>query len=225
MSHNAVFRWGCFVNASLVVSLLASGCTSRVDLAEERASNSSAAGAPADVNGTGGVGAGSSAGGSGNVGSGGTGNATSADAALEFSCPSYCESFVLLARTDAAGTPVQVDPGTETWWCDGYHLSSVQAHPGQIVAFSPIIDNSQMLYEFSLIKTSTPQQNGTSTACYDAPPQGERVYHWAPGTGSVVLPAGSEIPLDTWDFVLDLHYINVTAQPLRDTSGVSVCAC
>ena len=56
MSHNAVFRWGCFVNASLVVSLLASGCTSRVDLAEERASNSSAAGAPADVNGTGGAG-------------------------------------------------------------------------------------------------------------------------------------------------------------------------
>jgi len=223
MNRNTVFRSGCFANASLVVLLLGAGCTSRVDLAQERASGSAAAGAPAKpVDATAGVGGGSSAGGTG--GSGGSG-ATLEDASTGFSCPGSCTSVPIRARADLAGTPILVDPGTEAYECVGYQVMWPQPDPVQIVAFSPLIDNSLILHGFELFQASTPQVNGSYASCTDAPPEGVRVYHWAPGTGPLVLPPGSEIPLDTWDAVLAAHYINVTNRTQSDTSGVSACVC
>jgi hypothetical protein len=223
MNRKTIFGSGCFAHACLTLLLLGAGCTSRVDLAQERASSTAADGAPAEpVDGTAGVGGGASSGGSGNVGSGATGGS---GVSTGFECPGSCTSLPIRVRTDLAGTPFQLEPGEEAYVCVGYEVTWPLDRPAQIVAFSPVIDNEHILHGFELFAASTPQVNGSFAFCSDAPPQGVRVYHWAPGTGPLVLPAGSEIPLGAWDAVLAVHYINVGASTEFDTSGVSACVC
>lgn len=228
MNRNTVFRRGCFAHACLSALLLGAGCTSRVDLAQERTSRSAAAGAPAEPIDATGVGGGSSAGGSGNVGSGATGGSGGSemisDGSTEFSCPGSCTSIPIRARTDVTGTPYQIAPGEEAYECFSYHVTSLDQQPAQIIGFSPLIDNAQILHGFDLFAASTPQVNGSYAICTDTPPLGVRMYHWAPGTGPLVLPAGSEIRLD-WEALLAVHYINVSAAQQLDTSGVSACVC
>jgi hypothetical protein len=220
MNRNTVFRSGCFAHASVAVLLIGAGCTSRVDLAQERASSAAAAAPGEPLDATSDVGGGSSAGGSG----GSAGSAMRSDASTEFECAApLCMSLPIRAQTDPTHTPYQIAPGEEAYECFGYHIGQPEMQ-AQIVAFSPLIDNPQIVHGFDLFAASTRQVNGSYAICTDAPPQGVRVYHWAPGTGPLVLPSGSEIPLE-WDAVLAVHYINTSGAQQFDTSGVSACVC
>jgi hypothetical protein len=212
---------------ALAVLLLAAGCSSRVDLADERASGSAAAGAPAaSDSGSGAEGGTSSSGGTGGAGTGGSMHhhpSTGGTGGTSGAAIACCSVLEFRAQSDASGAPVYLDPGTERMDCFGYHVSTTE--PSLFLAFGVLIDNELMLHGLEFVKVDEPQVNGSYHVCSNSEPAGEQLYHWAPGTGPLTLPAGSEIPIGAGDFQLRVHYINATDQVLRDSSGVGACVC
>ncbi|HVU06070.1 MAG TPA: hypothetical protein VHE30_30175 [Polyangiaceae bacterium] len=195
------------------VALLASGCSSKVDLAGDKQT--------AENGGAGG--GGSSGSGGEQTSGGGAGGALTFDGGGAVDLPLFCDAptctALELRSYGAPDRPNPLSPGDEIYDCFGYHVTDgVHTH---VTAIAPLIDDTITLHDMEFYRANSTQVGANYSNCGSAAVAGTLIYAWNPGTTA----ESEDFELPPGDFILRVHRVNATDHPLADSSGVSLCAC
>lgn len=113
----------------------------------------------------------------------------------------------------------QVPAVLTTYVCRGFRFPNSPSQSAY--AFSPIIDNAQVVHHMILYRTTT-YLGDTPFACPSMPAGSTPFWAWAVGGGDFVTPSNTAMDASSY-FAMQVHYNNANqAAGITDSSGVKV---